>query len=58
MASRQGQYKRIDHPTQLRAVQFLIERGYGPPPQTIEIQRDDGTITLVKRVIGVSDSDI
>jgi hypothetical protein len=58
MGARIGEYRKIDHATQLRAIQFVIERGFGPPPETVEMQRSEDGSTIVKRVIGVADDSI
>jgi hypothetical protein len=57
MSTRKGRYAKIDYATQLRAIVFLTERAFGPPPQTVEVQKsDDGY--LIKRIIGVRPEDI
>jgi hypothetical protein len=56
MAARQGEYKKVDYATQLRAIMFCIERGYGPRPETVEMQRSEDGSVIVKRIIGVADN--
>jgi hypothetical protein len=58
MAAGKGRFRNIEPGPQLRAIEFVTQRAYGPPPEVVEIQRSEDGGVIIKRVIGVIDRDV
>jgi hypothetical protein len=56
MAAGIDKFAKIDNANRLRAIEFIIGRGYGPNPITVELEIDQQV--QIKRIIGVADTAI
>ena len=57
MAAGYGRFTKIDHATRLKAIEFVVARGFGQAPAVVELEVYRQTL-MVKRIIGVPDADI